>query len=114
MMMANTTYIRLSDQEKAGLLEIFDTELIKLGGKQVWLFGSRVDPTAKGGDMDLYIELNYILKDKLAFTRQLSIAIDNKLGERKVDILVKAPNIPDSALHEIAKQKGILLWHHPT
>ena len=112
--MTNIVNIRLSAQEKAGLLEIFDTELIKHGGKQVWLFGSRVDPTAKGGDIDLYIELNHEVKDKLAIIRQLNIAIDNKLGERKVDIVIKAPNTQDSALHQIAKQKGILLWHHPT
>lgn len=43
---------------------------MKYGGKQVWLFGSRVDPTAKGGDIDLYIELNNDIKDKLAVIRQ--------------------------------------------
>jgi predicted nucleotidyltransferase len=107
----STPPIRLSNQEKTGLLEVFETELTKYGEGQVWLFGSRVDMTAKGGDIDLYIELKVPIEDKFAFTRQLSIAIEKKLGERKIDIVVKAPNIVDSALHQIAKLKGVLLWH---
>lgn len=102
--------IRLSEHDKAGLLEILETELTKCGGGQVWLFGSRTNMTAKGGDIDLYIELNQPIKNKFAFTIHLSIALEKKLGERKIDLVVKAPNTPDSALHQIAKQRGILLW----
>ncbi len=106
--------VRLSTQDKAGLLETLEVELTKCGGGQVWLFGSRVNMAAKGGDIDLYIELNQPIENKFAFTLQLSIALDKKLGERKIDIIVKAPNTRDSALHQIAKQRGVLLWRSPT
>jgi len=106
--------VRLSPQDKAYLLETLETEITQHGGGQVWLFGSRVNLEAKGGDIDLYIELDKPINNKLAFTLQLDIALEKKLGERKIDIVVKAPNTPDSALHQIAKQRGVLLWRSPT
>ncbi len=105
----NTQAVRLSIYEKSCLLETFESELSKCGGGQVWLFGSRVNLEAKGGDIDLYIELISPIENKLAFVRQLSIALEKKLGERKIDIVVKAPNTVDSVLHKIAKQRGVLL-----
>jgi len=113
-MQKNTPPIRLSDPDKAGLLETLEIELTQCGGGQVWLFGSRTDLTTKGGDIDLYIELNQPIKNKLTFTIQLSIALEKKLGERKIDLVIKAPNTPDSVLHQIAKQRGILLWQSET
>lgn len=106
----NQTSVRLSEQDKAGLLETLETELTKCGGGQVWLFGSRVNMAAKGGDIDLYLELNQPIENKMAFSIHLSIALEKKLGERKIDLVIKAPNTPDSALHQIAKQRGVLLW----
>lgn len=105
--------IRLSTQEIIGLLESFDAEIPKHGGGRVWLFGSRVNLSAKGGDIDLYVELNQPLDNKITFGIDLEIAIQKRLGERKIDIVVKAPNTAASALHEIAKQRGVLLWQSP-
>lgn len=112
--LSNTPPVRLSPQDKANLLETLEIEITQHGGGQVWLFGSRVNLEAKGGDIDLYIELNQPIKNKLAFILQLDIALEKKLGERKIDIIVKAPNTQDSALHQIAKQRGVLLWRSPT
>lgn len=109
----NSSPIRLSALEQAGLLESFEAELPKRGGGQVWLFGSRTNLEAKGGDIDLYIELNQPLEDQLAFIIQLSIALEERLGERKIDLVVKAPNTQDSTLYQMAKQRGVLLWRDP-
>lgn len=53
----------------------------------IYLFGSRVDDTAKGGDFDLLVlskKINLMIKlDILAQLHQ-------KLGERKIDIAVYA------------------------
>ena len=51
----------------------------------IYLFGSRVDDTAKGGDIDLLVLSRKInLMTKLEILAQLH----QKLGERKIDIAV--------------------------
>jgi predicted nucleotidyltransferase len=106
--------VRLSPSELAGLLESFESEIPKHGGGRVWLFGSRVNLQAKGGDIDLYVELNQPLDHKIKFVIRLEMAIQNRLGERKIDIVVKAPNTADSVIHQMAKQRGVLLWQSST
>lgn len=65
--------VRLSPSELAGLLESFETEISKRGGGRVWLFGSRVNLQAKGGDIDLYVELNQPLDHKIKFVIRLEM-----------------------------------------
>lgn len=76
----------------------------------VWLFGSRVDDQAKGGDIDLYIESQIhhaeeLMTAKLYFLRELH----KKLGEQKIDVVLQGSNMKELAIHRIAKQKGIVL-----
>lgn len=52
---------------------------------QIFLFGSRVDDCAKGGDIDLLVLSKKInLMSKLEILTQLHL----KLGERKIDVSV--------------------------
>ena len=51
---------------------------------EVYLFGSRVDDTKKGGDIDLYLIVNKPnLKKKLKFLAK----IKKELGEQKIDVV---------------------------
>ena len=54
-------------------------------GARIFLFGSRVDDTQRGGDIDLLI-----LSAKLAERdkRALRIGLCNKLGEQKIDLVI--------------------------
>ncbi len=75
---------------------------------RVWLFGSRVDDAKKGGDIDLYIEIDnqdLILDCKL----KLLSFFELKLGEQKIDILIRSLDRPMTAMHDIAKSTGIEL-----
>jgi predicted nucleotidyltransferase len=78
---------------------------------QVWLFGSRVDDQAKGGDIDLYIEPQIqnaadLITAKLQFLRE----VHKKIGEQKVDVvLYPANDATDLPIYRIAKQSGVLL-----
>ncbi len=73
---------------------------------KVYLFGSRVDGSAKGGDIDLYIEpqsTDNIFEKKIKFLAQL----DNLIGEQKVDLVVSSNSHKEIELE--AKTKGIKL-----
>ncbi|NOT13098.1 MAG: nucleotidyltransferase domain-containing protein [Methylococcaceae bacterium] len=78
---------------------------------QVWLFGSRVNDQAKGGDIDLYIEPQIqnpaeLIAAKLQFLRDLH----KRIGEQKVDVVLHRPNsLMDLPVYRIAKQTGVLL-----
>jgi predicted nucleotidyltransferase len=74
---------------------------------KIFIFGSRVDDTKKGGDIDIYIETpkHATIKDKLNFL----VALENKIGEQKVDIIIKTPISKPKEIFEIAKNNGILL-----
>jgi predicted nucleotidyltransferase len=54
---------------------------------KVYLFGSRVDDSKKGGDIDLLIVADFSPEDQ--FHRKISLLTDLqfKLGERKIDII---------------------------
>jgi uncharacterized protein len=81
--------------------EIFGSDV------RLMLFGSRVDDTKKGGDIDLYIETQdskTILDKKIKLLTVLNLA----LGEQKIDLVVNNFT-KEKAIYEIAKQTGIEL-----
>ncbi len=74
----------------------------------VWLFGSRVDDNARGGDIDLYIETEddgRLLDHRLDYLLRLS----RILGERKIDLVIRPRTRPLSPIHRIARKTGIKL-----
>ena len=76
------------------------------GEGEIYLFGSRVDDSKKGGDIDLYL----IIKDKSDLFRkklQFLAKIKKVLGEQKIDVVF---NIDENRLIEQeAKKWGIKL-----
>ena len=76
------------------------------GEGEIYLFGSRVDDSKKGGDIDLYL----VIKDKSDLFRKklLFLAkIKKALGEQKIDVVF---NIDENRLIEQeAKKWGIKL-----
>ena len=73
---------------------------------EIYLFGSRVDDTKKGGDIDLYLVLKEhtnLFEKKLKFLSR----IKRELGEQKIDVIF---NTDSSRLIEKEAQKwGIKL-----
>jgi predicted nucleotidyltransferase len=68
---------------------------------EVKLFGSRVDDSKKGGDIDLLI-----ISDKITFHDKLSILIKlkEKIGDQKIDILIYDPN---ETFHNIVYKEAV-------
>lgn len=99
--------MRLDDKTR----EIIKTEVAgQLGEKAVVrLFGSRVDDTQRGGDIDLLIEPGRPLAHRIQAECRLSARLYIKLGGRKVDVLIKDPFKPPLPIHEQALRDGIIL-----
>lgn len=101
--------MRLSDQQRS----IIRTTVAETFGAEasVWLFGSRVDDSKLGGDIDLLIEtdqddIDALLRAEISFLTRLNM----RLGEQKIDVLLDYPSRKTHPpIFGIAKQTGILL-----
>jgi predicted nucleotidyltransferase len=76
---------------------------------RVRLFGSRLDDSAKGGDVDLLVELDVPVEAPATLAAKLSVQFMRALGGCKVDVLVAAPNLAELPIHRIAREQGVLL-----
>ena len=71
---------------------------------KVYLFGSRVDDSLKGGDIDLLVfSENILFMDKLKIKAQLH----EKLGEQKIDLLITEDK--SKPFVQLALENAILL-----
>jgi hypothetical protein len=76
-------------------------------GDRLWIFGSRADPTQKGGDIDLYAEthlsdIDIIFDKKIEFLHK----VKDQIGEQRIDFVIKYKE-PDLPIHRIARETGI-------
>ena len=77
---------------------------------QVWLFGSRVDDQARGGDLDIYIEPEVKDAEGVFEAKIRTLAALKKiLGERKIDLVINRDTRTSQAIHEIARSTGVKL-----
>lgn len=76
---------------------------------RVRLFGSRLDDDAKGGDIDLLVEVNEPIDVPAELAARLSVKVMRACNGRKVDVVLTAPNLEVMPIHEIARRQGVLL-----
>ncbi len=76
---------------------------------RVWLFGSRVHDQARGGDVDLPLELDVPVSEPAQLAARLSARVSRAMYGRKVDVVVKAPNLMHLPIHSVALQEGVRL-----
>lgn len=101
--------MRLTEAEKKLICEAFLHNFSK--EDHLWLFGSRVDDSKKGGDIDFYIET--VEKDvHIALDKKLSFLSDvwSALGEQKIDVVLNlTKNDFTLPIYQQAKSQGIFL-----
>lgn len=73
------------------------------------LFGSRLDDNARGGDIDLMVDFDNLIENPAVLAARLAVRASRAMSNRKVDILLRAPNLTPSAIHQIALDEGIVL-----
>lgn len=101
--------IRLTPDE----IEIICTsfQAFFLPADHLWLFGSRVNPNARGGDINLYIETT-IPDASRAVEQETAFVIDlyDKIGEQKIDVVLNLMTNPyPLAIYEVAREEGVQL-----
>jgi predicted nucleotidyltransferase len=99
--------MRLTDHQIKTIRQIAD----QLTGSEsrVRVFGSRLDDTAHGGDIDLMLELAEPIDNPALMAAQLSARVSRAMHGRKVDVLLSAPNLLRFPIHDIAFKEGKLL-----
>ncbi len=76
---------------------------------RVRVFGSRLDDAARGGDLDLMLELTESVDNPALISAQMSALVSRVMQGRKVDVLLSAPNLMRLPIHDIAYTEGQLL-----
>lgn len=99
--------MRLTTQQVAAIRE----EVANIAGAsaRVWLYGSRVNDNARGGDVDLMLELDEPVAEPAQLCARLATRVSRSMYGRKVDVLLHAPNLQRLPIHAIARAEGIRL-----
>ncbi|WP_080522913.1 nucleotidyltransferase domain-containing protein [Methyloprofundus sedimenti] len=83
----NLDYAKLMRLTSKQIDTIKSSVLALDAGAHVYLFGSRVDDTKKGGDIDLLIESNLLTKNDL---RKIRWQFFDIFGKQKMDLILES------------------------
>lgn len=99
--------MRLSEQQRKAIVEA--TRAAFGPDAEVWLFGSRVDDSKRGGDIDLLIRPDPAVTDQL-LSRKIRLLghLERTLGERKIDVVIEH-EADSRPIVQVARETGIRL-----
>lgn len=89
--------------------------IVKLAHEQfgssvrVWLFGSRTDDSKRGGDIDLLVEVDHALDNRMLAAARFDAALQMALGAQKFDVLLRDSASEPQPIHAIARAEGVEL-----
>lgn len=92
-------------------IKILKDAVNKVVGEQakIWLFGSRLDDNARGGDIDILVSLDNIVEKPASTVAKISAKVMMKMQGQKIDVLLEAPNLEKLPIHTVVHNQGILL-----
>ena len=96
--------VRLNDYEIKAIKDIAEEVFGK--GTKVFLFGSRTDPTKKGGDIDLYIiptDRKDLFDKRIKFLSKLKL----RIGDQRIDLVLQED--PKRLIEREAMETGVEL-----
>jgi len=103
--------VRLSEQQRQQIVKVLRHTLGD--DAAVYLFGSRCDDRKRGGDIDLFVEVDDS-DDWWQRRLQADVALQRCLGERKIDLIVHRRGQPYQPIAHIALATGIQLEEQMT
>lgn len=74
----------------------------------VWLFGSRVSDSRRGGDIDLLVDVPVPVPNKPREAARFAAALQTQLGDQKIDVVIDDHRDP-RPIHEVARREGLEL-----
>jgi predicted nucleotidyltransferase len=76
---------------------------------KVYLFGSRVDDNLRGGDIDIYIEINSNVEKVLEKKIRFLVELEKAIGEQKIDVVINNGSGSNKLIYQVARSSGIQL-----
>lgn len=96
--------MRLADHQISALKHLAS----ELAGDdaRLYVFGSRLDDSRRGGDLDLMLELSAPADNPALLAARFSARASRIVDGRSVDVLLSAPGLLRLPIHDIAFQDG--------
>jgi predicted nucleotidyltransferase len=99
--------MRLTEQETQAIRAVARR---RFGEKAVVrLFGSRVDDARSGGDIDIHITTDRQEDASLKHEVEFLADLEELIGERKVDLVVRGPEREPDYIDLVAEHSGVRL-----
>ena len=99
--------MRLTDVEHA---EIVALAKRRFGQSTiVRLFGSRIHDHGIGGDIDLHIQAERSDRATLANELEFAVELKDRIGDEKIDVIVRGPGHSPRGIDDVAVRTGIVL-----
>jgi predicted nucleotidyltransferase len=99
--------MRLSQTEARAIRKLAETEFGP--NTRVLLFGSRTDDSARGGDIDLLVEVDEPLPNRASAAARFAAKLQLTLGDQRIDVLLVDPKTSPAPIHDTARRSGIAL-----
>lgn len=100
--------MRLTEETKNTIIESIRWYFPQV--EKIILFGSRVDDSKRGGDIDILVQTP--LASSAAFEGKIRAvsAMQLKLGEQRLDLLTASGVDDDRLIVQNAYRQGVVLW----
>lgn len=99
--------MRLTPEQVQAIKE--ETAHVFGAGVSVWLFGSRVDDEARGGDIDLLVHSDHPIEDRQRRSLRLVARLQMRIGDQPIDVVVLDPAVTPGPIHHNALRTGEML-----
>ncbi|MFV8836392.1 nucleotidyltransferase domain-containing protein [Aquisalimonas sp. APHAB1-3] len=92
-------------------IDLIRTAVTRCYGEEsaVYVFGSRLDDTRRGGDIDLLVVTPLSGQDAFDAEQRLHGRLQRLLGERKIDIITHSADTPLEGVRRHALEAGVRL-----